>query len=105
MSAAKELAALARQELQSIQASLRNRDADPERWPYQDAAAVLISFNPDTLRPVGVRKGKWSDFSRDCEPVRVSTTDAHWTLKTDVRRAALRRLRNLECMQHARAAN
>lgn len=105
MALASNIAELARAELLSNQAEFRRKADDPTRWAYQDAAAVLVRFNPDVLHPATGRGEGWSGFSHDSEPVRTKDAGGDWTLRPDVRRAALRRLGTIQAMRKARAAN
>ncbi|MEZ5354677.1 MAG: hypothetical protein R2762_18745 [Bryobacteraceae bacterium] len=73
--------------------------------PYHKAAAVLVSFNPDTIVPLG--EATDSDFE---QLLADSTVDAgrsgpEWSLNNEARRASLEALGSPGEMQRALAAN
>jgi hypothetical protein len=84
-------------------------ESDRRIEPYLDAAAVLDTFSPGTLRPAG-EPGKLPPSEVaialiDCaRPVGPIVGDV-WRLDEPVRRAALRRLGSRAAMRRARAAN
>ena len=117
-----ELAAQARDQLAAIKASLRERDNDPLVTDYRRAASVLVRFNPESLRPIDAN-GKptifksssrkpaigmastWPDFLADCQPDRSGDRCRSWTLKTELRKAALLSLGTRAHIRAARSAN
>ena len=85
-------------------------DSTPE-WPYLAGAAVLTTFDADTLRPAD-GSGAAADFSqvaamlvRHAEPIKVGPDRGRWRLRDDVRRRVLRTLGSRERIQSALAAN
>ena len=84
-------------------------DSTPE-WPYLAGAAVLTTFDADTLRPADGSGA--ADFSqvaamlvRHAEPIKVGPERGRWRLRDDVRRRVLRTLGSRERIQSALAAN
>lgn len=83
-------------------------DSTPE-WPYLAGAAVLTTFDADTLRPAD---GSKADFSRvtamlvrHAEPIKAGPESGRWRLRDDVRRRVLSTLGSRERIQSALAAN
>ena len=80
----------------------------PARWSYREAAAVLHCFDPGRLRPaderLAVRSPRALLFG-DTVPVAGGRDSGLYTLKLDVRLAALRRLGGSERMRQAIEAN
>lgn len=84
-------------------------EESPKLWAYRQAAAVLNSFDPALLRPFGAKRaGRNGDvfhligdtyiaYNAQGEPV--------WSLRNDIRRAALIRLGTRVQMKRALAAN
>ncbi len=84
-------------------------ESDRRIEPYLDAAAVLDTFSPGTLRPAGepgeLPPSEVAIALIDCaRPVGPVVGDV-WRLDEPVRRAALRRLGSRAAMRRARAAN
>jgi cellulose synthase operon protein C len=75
--------------------------------PYLDAAAVLASFDPFGLRPVGDAPAASvvDDLLPQCEPITVGPERGLWSLSLPERRGALRRLATRPRMRAALAAN
>jgi len=68
---------------------------NPRVWAYYKAAAVLTSFNPAELRPVGESAASRGDALRslvsDCVP-EVAEVGVAWRLRGDVRRFVLQQM-------------
>jgi hypothetical protein len=80
----------------------------PRRWAYREAAAVLVSFDPAALRPHGeAGAGDAAEvLVHDCTVTRdVRRGPARWTLISEVRAAAIRRLGDRPRLRSALAAN
>lgn len=80
----------------------------PARWSYREAAAVLHCFHPARLRPLDARLAVPSArglLFGDTLPAVGGRGDGLYTLKPEVRRAALRRLGSRERMRKAVRAN
>jgi cellulose synthase operon protein C len=99
--------ALMRKSLSGIRRELREAEKDPSRWPFREAAAVLSRFLPRRLHPFGVRIAQegWDDFLIDSEPAPQSDQGGWWRLRPQIRREALRRLKNRQNMRNAMAIN
>ena len=63
----------------------------PRRWALREAAALLTAFDPETLEAEGEAGDALLELIDDCDTVG-DPTRRRWTLKRDVRVAALRRL-------------
>ena len=95
------------------QASSRQAPATPgptaEDWAYREAAAVLISFEPNQLKPN--RLPPSDDLSAvarmrpDCVLVYDKFNEPRWALRSGARRQALQRLGSRTNMQAALEAN
>lgn len=80
------------------------------REAYRRAAAVLVSFDPERLRPDGAvdaEVGPVRELMEDCALAASSdrTQPARWTLKADLRREVLRNMGGREALLRALAAN
>ena len=83
-------------------------DLPSERWAFREAAAVLSSFNPVTLRPVGEADPDSLAISYilpDSERVVLEDGSDGWSLTELIRRRTLERLGTREAMANALAAN
>ena len=82
---------------------------DPTTRGYRLAAAVLSSFNSDSLRPVEEDHeddgDALLDLLEDCERVRTGTGEWRWMLKNSVRRQTLKELGTREAIRQALQAN
>jgi hypothetical protein len=89
--------------------SLKPDDGDGRLEPYLRAAAVLVSFDPDVLRPAGPAKLKHTEAVAQLllQSVATESDNDHprWMLRTEARRSALERLGTREAMQEARQCN
>ncbi|HEY4640360.1 MAG TPA: AAA family ATPase [Thermoanaerobaculia bacterium] len=74
----------------------------PSVWPYYKAAAVLPSFTPGELEPVGTAEGTKRDALRslvgDCA-MELGDGGVAWSLRSDVRRLVLRQMGSEEIEQ------
>jgi len=82
---------------------------DANLSPYLNAAAVLTTFAPGELRPVGGGDPDLSDVSallmRYAEPIRLGPAKGRWRLRDEVRRETLAHLGSREDLRQALAAN
>ncbi len=81
---------------------------DDARWSFRMAAAVLHSFQPDSLRPLDSSFADlkcWRVFQEDMVPVAGGFSEGLFTLSLISRREALRRLGTRKAMQLALQAN
>lgn len=83
-------------------------DSTPE-WPYLAGAAVLTTFDPDTLRPID---GSEPDLSRvtamlvrHAEAIKAGPERGRWRLRDDVRRRVLSTLGTRERIRAAASAS
>lgn len=76
--------------------------------PWHQAAAVLVQFDPHTLRPFGAdpdgREEGLRRLLKDCNPVSAGS-DERWTLTDGVRRKVLRSLKEQVALLAALEAN
>lgn len=89
--------------------ALAAEETDRAITPYLDAAAVLMSYNPNTLQPFGSpsnlpREDALLEVMSRSRPVG-RTKLGRWQLCENDRRVALQRLGTLEKIRQARAAN
>jgi cellulose synthase operon protein C len=81
----------------------------PQLWQYREAAAVLSSFDPITLNPLAdVGRDRRSFVSQMIGDTYISYDaggEPVWSLRNDVRLAALKRLGSQSKMQRALQAN
>ena len=69
--------------------------ASDELWSYREAAAVLASFDYESLQPLGdvpPSSTAKTELLADCDIVYLPNDSINWTLRTSIRRAALHRL-------------
>ena len=81
----------------------------PPYWPYLAAAAVLTSFDADTLRPLDggpIDDDLVAEMLLDCaEPVKAGPAQGRWRLRDDMRGRVLARLGSRERIWNALRAN
>lgn len=79
---------------------------DDLRWAYREAAAVLDSFDPATIRPTGktASPGGYPNIEEDATPIRAGSPPL-WQLGADIRHEALERLGDRAGMLAALEAN
>ena len=104
-----ELVAQRLQNLQPIKRARRTDEASERLWAYREAAAVLASFDPDQLQPLGppasVGEPALRQLLADCTVVYDAEQRPWSALRTPVRKAALRRLGSRDALKAALAAN
>lgn len=85
-----------RERLKQRAASAPRGGASEELWLYREAAAVLASFDYESLRALGGGDSPSSsakaELLADCDVVYSPSGALNWSLSTPIRRAALRRL-------------
>jgi cellulose synthase operon protein C len=105
---------LVSQRLQGLQDDLLKEPAfapSAGLWAYREAAAVLSSFDPDNLKPVGEPEGDRARLLsllllNDCTPVGdAQQAPGHWALSEQPRRASLKRLVDRGALKDALQAN
>lgn len=77
-------------------------------WRYREAAAVLESFDRESLRPwgdVNVEPSLKTELIADCEVAYNAESQPRWSLRNNVRQAALRRLAETGRIKEALDAN
>jgi hypothetical protein len=82
-------------------------EVTPKRWAFREAAALLVAFDPAELDPraAGAAKGDaLLELMYDCDTAG-DPTRRRWTLKDDVRSAALHRLAGREAALRALETN
>jgi len=83
-------------------------EASDDLWRYREAAAVLESFDRRTLLPFGdvsLDSSIKSDLIADCDVTYTRDGKTHWSLRNNIRQAALRRLVDSGRVQEALRAN
>ena len=90
---------------------LVNNKESSDDLAFQEAACVLVAFDPTLIRPFerveisDQNDAKWNRLLDDCEPILDQTEGNWWQLKRTVRRRALKRLGSIEEMQKALNCN
>lgn len=99
---------------QSFRARLEQRvakasqGASEELWNYREAAAVLVSFNSESLQPFGAvspSSTAKTELLAECDVEYLGEGTPKWSLRTPIRRTALRRLLKKNSVDAALAAN
>lgn len=75
---------------------------------YQNAAAVLYSFDPSDIHPFPIQNdggSEWLNFFKCSDPVRNNAFGNYWQLHHTIRRQALKRLQDQGQLTAALAAN
>lgn len=73
----------------------------PERWAYREAACVLSSFDPTTLKPAPGSSASGSALQHlidDCDTIAVAGGPNRWTLRQPVREATVARVGSREAL-------
>src|SRR5216684_5403541 len=94
--------------LENLFDTFEEREAGNEaQQPYQDAAAVLASFDPKQLKPVPAKEVQRQPVSQMLGPSELASisTDTDWVLAPDLRRESLKRLVAESRVEDALAAN
>ena len=76
-----------------------SEEISPERWAYREAACVLSSFDPATLKPApgsSVGGGALQHLIDDCDTIAAAGGPNRWTLRQPVREAAIARVGSRE---------
>jgi cellulose synthase operon protein C len=101
------LSALVQKAVDSLNAP--DPPVNPQRDAYRKAACVFVAFNPFTLKPFGMPssiEGAAFNLLDDCTVVNTHGQDkVQWSLKSDVRREALKSLGNPAMFSQALETN
>lgn len=76
-------------------------EVSPERWAYREAACVLSSFDPATLKPApgsSASGGALQHLIDDCDTIAVAGGPNRWTLRQPVREATVARVGSREAL-------